>query len=401
MSASAFYDDDFLYVIYTDTNGLPLSYGIPETSNVIAKYHPDDLSKILDVTGLPLPYFEREIFKDIPPHAGWEDSVGLSHDVRSQPIDYDNDGDMDIIIGSLIWADGSHEYGFSVMQFLTNNNGTYEDETEKRLFNWNLFNPGTHSMHFHDFNGDGYIDIYAEDKGCNWYAAGGSPTIPEDYLCNGKVLVNDGTGHFIVIIETNQINQIAFLDENHPRSFPWPGFSPIIGMTKDKELFWSYINHDYDVVDGEAVYNGNVDVVSVKLSKKLSTGPNGIDPALRGEPEFNEFYYLLNNPEALESVENGTHENGLEHYIDVGKAAGYKPNAHSDSGTNTETIEVSVEANSSGSGNVYVIDGTQKKSLTLNVGTTYTFNHSDSHPLRFSTTDDGTHGGGEIGRAHV
>ena len=209
------------------------------------------------------------------------------------------------------------------------------------------------------------------------------------------MLVNDGTGHFIVIIETNQINQIAFLDENHPRSFPWPGFSPIIGMTKDKELFWSYLNHDYDVVDGEAVYNGNVDVVSVKLSKKLSTGPNGIDPALRGEPEFNEFYYLLNNPEALESVENGTHENGLEHYIDVGKAAGYKPNAHSDSGTNTETIEVSVEANSSGSGNVYVIDGTQRKSLTLNVGTTYTFNHSSSHPLRFSTTDDGTHGGGD------
>ena len=84
--------------------------------------------------------------------------------------------------------------------------------------------------------------------------------------------MNDGTGHFIVIIETNQINQIAFLDENYPRSYPWPGFSPIIGMTKDKELFWSYINHDYDVIDGEAVYTGNVDVVSVKLSKKLSTG---------------------------------------------------------------------------------------------------------------------------------
>ena len=59
-----------------------------------------------------------------------------------------------------------------------------------------------------------------------------------------------------------------------------------------------------------------------------------------------------------------------------------------------ETIEVSIAANANGSGNVYVIDGTQKKSLTLNVGTTYTFNHSDAHPFRFSTTDDGTHGGG-------
>jgi plastocyanin len=60
----------------------------------------------------------------------------------------------------------------------------------------------------------------------------------------------------------------------------------------------------------------------------------------------------------------------------------------------TETVQVSVAANNSGSGNVYVIDGTQKKSITLNVGTTYTFTHSSSHPFRFSTTSNGTHGGG-------
>jgi plastocyanin len=62
--------------------------------------------------------------------------------------------------------------------------------------------------------------------------------------------------------------------------------------------------------------------------------------------------------------------------------------------TSAQTIEVGVEANSNGSGNVYVIDGVQRKSLTLNAGTTYTFNHSSSHPLRFSTTSDGTHSGG-------
>lgn len=64
------------------------------------------------------------------------------------------------------------------------------------------------------------------------------------------------------------------------------------------------------------------------------------------------------------------------------------------SSSTNETIDVGVEANNNGSGNVYVIDGVQKKSLTLNAGTTYTFNHSESHPLRFSTTSDGTHGGG-------
>ena len=58
----------------------------------------------------------------------------------------------------------------------------------------------------------------------------------------------------------------------------------------------------------------------------------------------------------------------------------------------SQTVAVSVV--SSGGGFAYVIDGTQKKSLTLNVGTTYTFTHPTSHPFRFSTTSNGTHGGG-------
>ena len=55
------------------------------------------------------------------------------------------------------------------------------------------------------------------------------------------------------------------------------------------------------------------------------------------------------------------------------------------------TIAVSVAANNAGSGNVYVIEGTQKKSLTLEAGKTYTFSHPTAHPLRFSTISDGTH----------
>ena len=66
----------------------------------------------------------------------------------------------------------------------------------------------------------------------------------------------------------------------------------------------------------------------------------------------------------------------------------------SNSSTASQTIQVSIEGNANGPGNVYVIDGVQKKSLDMTVGTTYTINHTGVHPLRFSTTNDGTHNGG-------
>ena len=50
------------------------------------------------------------------------------------------------------------------------------------------------------------------------------------------------------------------------------------------------------------------------------------------------------------------------------------------------------------SGNKYVINGTQQPTLSLIRGNTYVFDWSDStaqgHPVRFSTTSDGTHNSG-------
>ena len=52
----------------------------------------------------------------------------------------------------------------------------------------------------------------------------------------------------------------------------------------------------------------------------------------------------------------------------------------------------------SGSGNKFAIDGVEQETLYLREGATYKFDQSDStnagHPLRFSTTANGTHGGG-------
>ena len=64
----------------------------------------------------------------------------------------------------------------------------------------------------------------------------------------------------------------------------------------------------------------------------------------------------------------------------------------------TPITSYAVTVASTGSGNKYFIDGVQQATLTLNEGSTYRLDQSDStngpHPLRFSATSDGTWGGG-------
>tara|TARA_R100000231_G_scaffold1933_1_gene3370 strand:+ start:738 stop:1532 length:795 start_codon:yes stop_codon:yes gene_type:complete len=62
------------------------------------------------------------------------------------------------------------------------------------------------------------------------------------------------------------------------------------------------------------------------------------------------------------------------------------------------TVTVASGTNSYGYGNKYYINGSVSPTLNLSEGETYRFDQSDSsnggHPLRFSTTANGTHGGG-------
>ena len=55
---------------------------------------------------------------------------------------------------------------------------------------------------------------------------------------------------------------------------------------------------------------------------------------------------------------------------------------------------ITVEVESNGSQNVYKVNGVRNKHLRLEKGRTYYFTSSVAHPLRFSTTSDGSHNSG-------
>ena len=58
------------------------------------------------------------------------------------------------------------------------------------------------------------------------------------------------------------------------------------------------------------------------------------------------------------------------------------------------TIEYTVTVQSVGGSNKYFINGEQQPTLELLEGNTYVFNYPSAHPFKFSTTSNGSHGGG-------
>jgi hypothetical protein len=187
------------------------------------------------------------------------------------------------------------------------------------------------------------------------YKSLNTASLPEPTIADGskyfdaKVWTGDGTGS---------------------RSFTGYSFSPDFAWVKSRSLAYTHVL--WDAVRGAGV--------SKELQSDSTNAEGGASTNASG-------YLSAFNPDGFSSTA-GTSDNDYfnksgQTYVGWAWDAG----ANSDK---TYTVTVS-------GGNFY-IDGAQQPTLTLAEGSTYKFDQADStnatHPLRFSTTSDGTHGGG-------
>ena len=229
-----------------------------------------------------------------------------SHDVKSYPADIDNDGDIDIIMSS-------KSYGTltTVLQILVNNDGTYVDETDSRLYNWLMHAKGSHVLRMTDINNDGFIDVVLSDTAR--YRAQSLEGQRTNTGIGSRMLINDGLGNFVV----TAYQQIDIPTEDKETG------AYIFSKSTQGIMKWFHIYpRCEDGLPGKCL---NLDIIDIE--NDFSTGPNGIDPAKYGVPEFNEFYYILNNSVVKEALIAGEYSSGLDHYLAVGKDMNLKINA--------------------------------------------------------------------------
>ena len=303
---SAFHDKDVnLGVVFGDTMGFGGQFeNIPSETNVIGYFDNGISNENSSFKELPEGYLEKEEFDENKNE--FQDGMHQSHDVKSFPADIDNDGDIDIIMSSKSYGTQT-----TVLQILVNNDGTYVDETDSRLYNWLMHAKGSHVLRMTDINNDGFIDVVLSDTAR--YRAQSLEGQRTNTGIGSRMLINDGLGNFVV----TAYQQIDIPTEDKETG------AYIFSKSTQGIMKWFHIYpRCEDGLPGKCL---NLDIIDIK--NDFSTGPNGIDPAKYGVPEFNEFYYILNNSIVKEALIAGEYSSGLDHYLAVGKDMSLKINA--------------------------------------------------------------------------
>jgi hypothetical protein len=195
-------------------------------------------------------------------------------------------------------------------------------------------------------------------------------TPPTGYLA----LCSDNLPDPAIALPTAHFNTVLYTGNgSNPRSITGVGFQPDFHWRKKRNAARSHNLHD--AVRGAANF-----LYSDATAAEVSTDGNGTLSS------FDSDGFTFNS----EADDENTNNSG-----DTYVAWNWK-------GSDTPTKTFVVTVTDPGSGNRYTLDGkvsgTNAMPITIEEGGTYTFDQSDNtnsgHPLRFSTTSNGTWGGG-------
>ena len=369
----------------------------------------NDGNGVFDIVGL------NQKVVDYPCCAPTKEKIDKTHAHASTMGDYNNDGIDDLVIlwSALATEDnifGARTWNNILLGPVDKDNPTYLDSSDWKTLPEPYYGPDNANYNdadSGDVNGDGIEDIVIGSTRKTPYYSGR----------HVQILISNGDGTFS--------DETSSRFSYQPRSGLDPSLTGTgIGEGQITLQDWDG-DGDLDIIDTQAIYGGADYEIYPRLTLAVNDGSGNFEEvALDYFPNRAQFTLFDN---ALNWGFDGTKLmirggmldlDGKGHLDYVSQIQGtfnaqdnelFSPPQQafissfsmiskrepSTGDTNqTESIEVSIESNSSGSGNVYVVDGVQKKSLTLQVGTTYTFTHSTSHPFRFSTTSDGTHANG-------
>ena len=353
---------------------------------------------------------------DYPCCAPSKEKVDKTHAHASTIGDYNNDGIDDLVI---LWsakasADdifGARTWSNILLGPVDKANPTYLDSSEWKTLPEPFYGPDNvnyNDADSGDINGDGIEDIVIGSTRKNPYYAGR----------HVQILISNGDGTF-----TDETNSRFSYQPRSELDASLTGTG--IGEGQITLQDWDG-DGDLDIIDTQAIYGGEDFEIYPRLTLAINDGSGNFEEvALDYFPNRAQFTlfdnalnwgfdgtklmirggmvdldgkghldYVSQIQGTFNAQDNDLFSSPQQSFISSFSMISKKNPTNSDNSSQTETIEVSVAANSNGSGNVYVINGQQKPSLELERGKSYKFIHPSGHPLRFSETSDGTHGSG-------
>ncbi len=224
-----------------------------------------------------------------------------SHVVFAETCDLNADGLPDILTVHAYRDPSTHL--MQLVPYIQHPDGSFTQEANERFIDFDIHQDSPYRLSVIDLNQDGHLDI----------AFGSVKWDLKDFpsSSNGGVYLNDGEGYFVRAAADSDL--IARFGYSQLITIPGENGS-FAHVTVRPGSIWPWQSADgkeypiYDLTLHETLYN--------------FTGPRGTNPALRGAPGFNEWFYLRHYPDAAEAVKAGRHASGLDYYLAVGKARG-------------------------------------------------------------------------------